>query len=468
MPYTLFDKIWRAHEIRSLGERTSLVFLDRVFLHERTGSIALASLREAGRTVANAATAFAAMDHIIDTFPGRDDTTTMPSGGEFIRSLRSGAHDAGIRLFDINDPAQGITHLVAAEQGIALPGLTMVCPDSHTCTLGALGAMAWGIGTSDCEHALATETLVVRRPEQMRVWFDGALGDDVSAKDLVLHLIARYGAAGGRGAAIEFAGPAIAAMPMNGRFTLCNMAVEFSGFTGIIAPDQRCVDYLDGRHFAPTGSLLAQARQFWASLATDADAQFDHEIRIDASAVQPMVSWGTSPAQSIGIAEPIPRPASLATDPERRAAERAQSYMALQPGERLAGIPIDAAFIGSCTNARLADLRLAARVLEGRHVAPGIRAICVPGSTATRHAAEAEGLDKIFVGAGFEWREAGCSLCFYAGGEGFEPGQRVISTTNRNFEGRQGPGVRTHIASPATVAASAIAGAIRSPGWLDA
>ncbi|MEO1034092.1 MAG: 3-isopropylmalate dehydratase large subunit [Pseudomonadota bacterium] len=468
MPLTLFDKIWRAHEIKALGERTSLVFLDRIFLHERTGSIALRSLAESHREVANAATAFAAMDHIIDTFPGRTDATTMPSGGEFIRALRHGAGEAGIRLFDIDDPAQGITHLIAAEQGIALPGLSLVCPDSHTCTLGALGSMAWGIGTSDCEHALATETLVVRRPTQMRIWFDGALREDVTAKDLVLHLIARYGAAGGRGAAIEFAGPVISAMPMNGRFTLCNMAVEFSGFTGIIAPDQRCIDYLEGRHYAPTGALLARAKQHWASLVTDAGARFDHEIRIDASACQPMVSWGTSPAQSVGIVDEIPEPARFPSEAERRSAERALAYMALQPGERLAGVPIDAAFIGSCTNARLSDLRQAAHLLAGRHVAPGVRAICVPGSTATKRAAEDEGLDKRFTDAGFEWRESGCSLCFYAGGEGFEPGQRVVSTTNRNFEGRQGPGVRTHLASPATVAASAIAGAIRPASWLDA
>ena len=412
--------------------------------------------------------AFATMDHIIDTFPGRGDATTMPSGGEFIRSLRGGAADASIRLFDIGDPNQGIAHLVAAEQGIALPGLTLVCPDSHTCTLGALGAMAWGIGTSDCEHALATETLVVRRPPQMRVWFDGALSSDVSAKDLVLHMISRYGAAGGRGAAIEFAGPAISALPMTGRFTLCNMAVEFSGFTGIIAPDQRCVDYLQGRHYAPQGAEFALAKQHWASLATDPDAKFDHEIRIDASQCRPMVSWGTSPGQATAIDGVVPAPEDFATDKERRAAERSLAYMALSPGERLAGVTIDAAFIGLCTNARLADLRAAARVLEGRRVAAGVRAICVPGSTATRKAAEAEGLDKVFVAAGFEWRESGCSLCFYAGGEGFDPGQRVVSTTNRNFEGRQGPGVRTHLASPTTVAASAIAGAIRPPSWLDA
>ncbi len=244
MASTLFDKIWRSHEIERLGDKTSLLFVDRVFLHERTGSIALQSLAEAGRPVANSATAFATMDHIIDTFPGRDDSTTMPSGGDFIRSLRTGANNASIRLFDMNDPAQGISHLIAAEQGIALPGLTLVCPDSHTCTLGALGTMAWGIGTSDCEHALATETMLVRRPTQMRVWFDGALRPDVTAKDVVLALIARYGAGGGQGAAIEFAGPVISAMPMNGRFTLCNMAVEFSGFTGLIAPDERCFDYL--------------------------------------------------------------------------------------------------------------------------------------------------------------------------------------------------------------------------------
>ncbi|MEM8982343.1 MAG: 3-isopropylmalate dehydratase large subunit [Pseudomonadota bacterium] len=462
MPRTLFDKIWATHEIRSLGERTSLLFLDRVFMHERTGSIALASLAEADRAVANVATAFATMDHIIDTFPGRNDSTLMPSGTDFIRSLRHGAREAGIRLFDLDDPLQGIAHMIAAEQGIALPGLTLVCPDSHTCTLGALGTLAWGIGTSDCEHALATETLRTRRPQQMRVWFDGQLRDDVSAKDLILHLIARYGAAGGRGCAIEFAGPAISALPMNGRFTLCNMAVEFSAFTGIIAPDSRTFDYLDGRPYAPRGASALRARRYWQSLCTDTDAHFDHELRIDASACQPMVSWGTSPGQSIGVAEPIPAPQSLPTQAEQAAAERAQAYMAVTPGERLVGVPIDAAFIGSCTNSRLADLRTAAKVVAGHRVAPGVRAICVPGSTTTKRAAEAEGLDRVFIDAGFEWRESGCSLCFYAGGEGFEPGQRVISTTNRNFEGRQGPGVRTHLASPATVAASAIVGSIQA------
>ncbi len=460
MPTTLFDKLWRSHVVREFDDGTALIYLDRVFLHERTGGIALKSLADSGRRVANTSQVFATMDHIVDTFPGRGDSTLMPSGGEFIRAMREGARDAGIRLFDITDPDQGISHMISAEQGIALPGLTLVCPDSHTCTLGALGALAWGIGTSDCEHALATEVLRVRRPRQTRAWFDGALNRGVTAKDLILYLIARYGADGAQGSAIEYAGPAIAALPMEGRFTLCNMAVEFSAFTGVVAPDSRTVEYVDGRRFAPRGAEWRQAKRYWATLRTDPDARFDEEFQIDAGAISPMVSWGTSPAHSAGIDEPVPAPDSRLPGEKRDAYQRALDYMAIEPGRPLRGLPIDAAFIGSCTNSRLPDLRAAAAVLRGRRIADGVKAICVPGSTPTKHAAEAEGLDRVFTDAGFEWREAGCSMCFYAGGEGFAPGQRVLSTTNRNFEGRQGPGVRTHLASPITVAASALSGHI--------
>lgn len=463
MALTLFDKLWNTHAIREFGDQSALLYLDRIFLHERTGGVALKSLAEDGRSIADASQVFATMDHIIDTFPGRNDNTTMPSGTDFIHALREGSVNGNITLFDIDDPSQGISHLIAAEQGIVLPGLSIACPDSHTCTLGALGALAIGIGSSDCEHALATETLRVLRPEQMRVWLEGSLRPGVSAKDVILYLISRYGADGGKGAAIEFAGPAVRAMPMNQRFTLCNMAVEFSGFSGLIAPDDKTFDYVKSRRYAPGGAVLQRALVFWETLHSDLDAEFDYELTVDCSEISPTVSWGTSPAQSAGIDTLLPAPQSFETAQQRESCERAYKYMGIQAGQRLRGVPLDAAFIGSCTNSRLADLRLAASILKGKKIAPNLTAICVPGSTPTRHAAEAEGLDRIFKDAGFEWREAGCSLCFYAGGEGFKPGQRVISTTNRNFEGRQGPGVRTHLASPATVAASALAGFICAP-----
>lgn len=460
MAHTLFDKIWQSHEVRVFDDSSSLIYLDRVFLHERTGSIALKSLAEAGRALANPRQVFATMDHIVDTTPGRNDDTLMPSGGDFIRAMRTGANNAHVTLFDLNDKEQGISHMIAAEQGIALPGLTMVCPDSHTCTLGALGALAFGIGTGDCEHALATEVLRLRKPPQMRVWLDGPLRPGVGAKDVILHLIGRYGAAGGKRSAIEFAGPVIHQMPMHERFTLCNMAVEFSGFTGLIAPDDKTLAYVEGRRYAPAKGYWQQAERDWQALRTDADAVFDHEIRLDCSELMPQITWGTSPQHAHAIGDIVPDPTTLEGDVAQQAARKAQAYMAVQAGQTLKGLPIDAVFIGSCTNSRLADLRAAADILRGRKVATGLKAICVPGSTPTRYAAEAEGLDQVFRDAGFEWREAGCSLCFYAGGEGFAPGERVVSTTNRNFEGRQGPGVRTHLVSPVTAAACALAGKI--------
>lgn len=460
MSSTLFDKLWDAHVVREFDDGTALLYVDRIMLHERTGSIALRSLLDDGRSVANPRQVFATMDHIIDTYPGRGDATTMPSGGDFIRAMREGAQQFGITLFDIGNAEQGICHLVSAEQGIALPGLTLVCPDSHTCSLGALGCLAWGIGTSDCEQALSTEVLRVAKPRQMRIRLDGRIPPGVTAKDLVLHLIAKHGVAGAAGHAVEFAGSAIAELGVEGRLTICNMAVEFSAFTAVIAPDEKTLEYVDDRKLAPRGAALEAARRYWRELTSDPGARFDRELAIDCSAVRPMVSWGTNPGQSIAIDATVPSAADFADEDQRRALQRALEYMDIADGSRLEGLPIQAAFIGSCTNSRLSDLRAAAEVLRGRRVAPGVKAICVPGSTSTKRAAEAEGLDRVFTEAGFEWREAGCSLCFYAGGEGFTPGQRVISTTNRNFEGRQGPGVRTHIASPLTVAASAVAGAI--------
>lgn len=398
------------------------------------------------------------MDHIVDTRPGRGDQTLMPGGQAFITETRAAAREAGITLFDVTDPDQGIVHVISPELGIVLPGCTLIAPDSHTCTQGAFGSLAWGIGSSEAEHAMATGTLRLTRPKTMRVTFAGALPVGVTPKDMILTLIARYGAGGGKGHAVEFAGESVTALDMEGRMTLCNMATEFSAMTGMIAPDDKAFAWLESRRYAPKGALLAQALSDWRTLVSDADATFDSEIEIDASTLEPMVSWGTSPEHSIGIAGVVPAGAP----------ERSLIYMGLEAGQRLAGTAINAAFIGSCTNSRLSDLRRAAALLKGRRVSPDIKALCVPGSMGVKRAAEAEGLDRIFAEAGFEWRESGCSMCFYAGGESFPAGSRVISSTNRNFEGRQGPNIRTHIASPEVVAASAIAGCIADPRELMA
>lgn len=460
-PSTLFEKLWQLHQVTDLGDGAYLLFIDRIFLHERTGSIALSSLEQDGRAVRDPARAFCTMDHIVDTFPGRGDATLMPSGTDFIKATRTSAQKAGITLFDINDAQQGIAHVVAAEQAIALPGLTQICPDSHTCTLGGLGVLAWGVGSTEAEHALATGTLRVQKPRTMRVYFDGETAPDVSAKDMILHLIATIGASGASGYAIEFAGPAITALSPEGRMTLCNMAVECSAFTGLVAPDQATLRYLEGRHYAPSGGDWENACAHWLTLYSDEGATFDREILIDARTIEPMVTWGTSPEHAVVIDSAVPDPGGEADSGRQQAMYKALDYMALRPGTTMKEIPISAAFIGSCTNSRLSDLRLAARFLEGRSIDAGVKGVVVPGSSSVKAAAEAEGLDRIFLAAGFEWREAGCSMCFYAGGETFGPGKRVISSTNRNFEGRQGPGTRTHLASPLTVAASACAGYIR-------
>lgn len=402
----------------------------------------------AGRRVVDPARVFAVMDHIVDTRPGRSDATLMPGGQAFITETRAACQAAGITLFDVNDPDQGIVHVISPELGIVLPGITLVAPDSHTCTQGAFGAFAWGIGSSEAEHAMATGTLRMQRPTEMCVRFNGALAPGVTAKDMALHLFAEHGAGGGNGHVLEFAGDAVRALDMEARMTLCNMATEFAAVGALMAPDEATYAWLAGRRYAPADF----ADPYWATLVSDDGAVFDADITIDAAAIRPMVSWGTSPAHSVPIDGVVPAGPA-----------RAHEYIGLSAGDRIAGTPINAAFIGSCTNSRLSDLRRAAALVRGSKVAAGVKALVVPGSQAVKRAAEAEGLDHVFVEAGFEWRESGCSLCFYAGGEGFAPGSRVISSTNRNFEGRQGPAIRTHIASPEVVAASAIAGCIADP-----
>jgi 3-isopropylmalate/(R)-2-methylmalate dehydratase large subunit len=469
---TVIDRIWADHVVAELGGGRALLHIDRVLLHERTGPALLAGLAAAGRRPAHAARVVAIADHTVPTEPGRSAATMQAGARAFVQALRDSTAAAGVRLIDLDDPRQGIVHVVAPELGLALPGMTLVCPDSHTGTLGGLGALAWGIGSTEGEHAVATQTLVRAAAPQMRVRIDGALPAGSGAKDIALALIARFGATGGalngEGCAIEFTGSAVRALSVEGRMTLCNLAVEFGAWTGLVAPDERTIAWVAGRPHAPQGADWESAVAYWRTLRSDDDATWDAERTLDVSALAPQLTWGTSPEHGGAVDGRVPDPAQQADPGRRAAAERALGYMGLRPGQALAGLPIDAAFIGSCTNARLPDLREAAQVLRGRKVAPGVRALVVPGSMAVRAAAEADGLHRIFIEAGFEWRASGCSLCFYSGNDSFGgradgAPMRVASSTNRNFEGRQGPGVRTHLCSPATVAASAVAGALADP-----
>jgi 3-isopropylmalate/(R)-2-methylmalate dehydratase large subunit len=463
-PRTLIEKIWQRHVIGEFGDGLCLVYIDRILLHERGGGVALAALSRAGRRVRHPNDVFATLDHVIDTHRGRTGADLVPGGPEFVDALRAGSAIHGIELFDLADERQGVVHVISPEQGIALPGTTIACNDSHTCTLGGVSAFGWGIGTSDLEHVLATQTLVVRRPNTMLIRLDGTAGEGVAAKDIVLHAIKMIGAAGASGYTVEFAGALVQEMSVEERLTLCNMAVEFAASSAIVAPDEKTFRYLAAAPFAPKGDMWERALNDWRGLGSDVGAAFDQAITIDCRSVRAQVTWGTSPEDTLPIDGRVPDPTQC-RDPVR--ARRALFYMGLVPGTPISGLPVDAAFVGSCTNGRLDDLRAAAQVLKGRHVAPGVRALCVPGSARVKRLAESEGLDKIFTDAGFEWRESGCSLCFHAGGESFMPANRVITTTNRNFENRQGRLVRSHLASPRTVAATAVAGHIVDAGMLD-
>lgn len=456
---TLFDKIWDTHVVADLGEGWALLHIDRHLLHDLSGGRALHDLADRGLPVRNPELAFATPDHAVSSAPGRTAASFKP--GEALHAeLRRRSAETGITFFDLGQDGQGIVHVMGPELGIVLPGVTLICGDSHTCTNGGLGALAFGVGSSELTHALATQTLRQRRPKRMQVRFEGACGPGVGPKDLILHVIGKLGAAAGTGYAVEYAGSAIRALSVEGRLTLCNLSIELGAKMGLIAPDDIAYEYLAGRRYAPKGALFDRAVEEWRSLPTDPDAVFDRDELVDAAAVAPTVTWGTSPEHAIAVDGVIPDPAAAA-DPERRAAGLAAlRYMGLEPGRPIAGTPIDWVFIGSCTNSRLSDLRDAAGVVRGRRVAEGVTAWVVPGSERVRRDAEAEGLDRVFRDAGFAWREAGCSMCVAANGERVPPGARSVSTSNRNFVGRQGPGARTHLASPMMAAAAAVTGTI--------
>ncbi len=454
MAATLLDKIWDAHCVARRADGRDLIYIDRHVVHELHGPHALRKLEAAGRTVRRPDLTVAVTDH---TVPTRPSAVRNAGASSYVEAMTSGARRHGLGLIGIDHRDQGIVHVVSPELGIALPGATLACPDSHSCTVGALGTLAFGTGTSELEHVLATQCIALKKPRQMRIALDGRLGAAVTAKDVVLYLIGTVGADAGRGYAVEYCGTVVRELPIEARLTLCNMTIEFGARTGIIAPDETTFSWIDGRRFAPTGEEWETARAYWRTLASDAGAHYDREVSIECGALEPQVTWGTDPSQVIGVSGRVPDPAQAQED-RRAVARRALEYMGLTPGMPIAGLRIDRVFIGSCTNSRLSDLEAAAALARGRRVAKGVTAIVVPGSSTVKRLAEEAGLDQVFRTAGFEWHESGCSMCAGANGDHGEPGERIVSTTNRNFENRQGKGVRTHLASPAMAAAAAIAG----------
>lgn len=459
MARTLYDKIIDAHTVRSIDDQgLILLYVDRTVLNEYTSPQAFTGLREAGRKVWKPEAALMVVDHVNSTASQRTDRMPDAGGQRQVEYFAQNACDFGIELFDILDKRQGIEHVVVPEQGLVLPGMVVAAGDSHTTSYGALGAVAFGIGTSDIEHYLATQTLVYRRLKTMRVEISSRPGAGITAKDIVMEVIRRIGADGATGYAVEFAGEALYAMSVEARMTVCNMIVEAGARGAVMAPDEKVFDYIEKRPKAPRGALWKDAVASWRSLKSDPDARFDRNVLIDAAEVAPMVTWGTSPDQAATISDCVPDPSSQPDTTRRNADRRALEYMGLTPGTPLSQIPISHAFIGSCTNGRIEDLRDAARIIDGRKVASGVRAIVVPGSTQVRAQAEAEGIAQSFIDAGFEWRQSGCSMCLAMNDDVLKPGERCASSTNRNFEGRQGTGARTHLMSPAMVAAAAIEG----------
>jgi 3-isopropylmalate/(R)-2-methylmalate dehydratase large subunit len=457
MPETMLSKIWDAHVVHSEAGRPDLLYIDLHLLHEVTSPQAFEGLRLAGRRVRRPELCVATVDHNVPTtdrsLPIVDDLARTQ-----IQVLRQNAEEFGITLYDIQSPHQGIVHVMGPEMGFTQPGMTIVCGDSHTSTHGAFGALAFGIGTSQVEHVLATQCLPMSRPKSMEIRVDGDLPHGVTAKDLVLGIINQIGVGGGTGHVIEYTGEAVRALSMEGRMTVCNMSIEAGARAGMIAPDEETLRYLRGRPRVPQGKAFDEAAARWLEFRTDAGAVFDKTVEIDAASLEPFVTWGTNPGMSVGVTGSVPDPSREASPDDREAGERALEYMALEPGTPIQDIEIDRVFVGSCTNSRIEDLRIAASVLDGKKVHEGVRAMVVPGSAAVKRMAEEEGLDQVFRDAGFDWREAGCSMCLGMNPDTLDPGERCASTSNRNFEGRQGRGGRTHLVSPTMAAAAAVAG----------
>ncbi len=456
---TLVDKIWDEHVITEVDDGLDLLHVDRHYVHDVTSPKAFSALSDRGIDVLSPELTFGSPEHSVTILAGRTEASN-PLSERFVPLMRRNFASHGLTLFDIDSPDQGIVHVIGPELGLTLPGTTVVCGDSHTCTNGGLGALGFGIGTSELAHVLATQSLVQRRPSMMRITFTGSLAPQASPKDLILHTIARLGADAGAGRALEFAGPLIGSLSVEERMTVCNLAVEIGAKIGLVAPDDVTFEYVSSRRYSPRGAVLDVAIEHWRTLATDQDAVFEREEVIDGTTVAPQITWGTSPAHSIPVDGTVPHPDDAPDDQARHQWTQAMEYIGVGPGDHLEGLPIQWVFIGSCTNGRLSDLRAAAAAIRGRHVAPAVRALVVPGSGAVRRAAESEGLDRVFVEAGFEWGEAGCGLCPGLGGVHLAPGDRCVSTSNRNFMGRQGTAVRTHLAAPATAAIAAVHGCI--------
>jgi 3-isopropylmalate/(R)-2-methylmalate dehydratase large subunit len=457
MAKTLYDKIWDAHLVHEAPGESSILYIDRHLVHEVTSPQAFEGLRTTGRKVRRPERTLAVADHNV---PTRDRAKGIadPESAEQIATLERNTKDFGVEYLAMDDIRQGVVHIVGPEQGFTLPGTTIVCGDSHTSTHGAFGALAFGIGTSEVEHVLATQTLLAPKSKNMRVLVNGLLPNGVTAKDLALAIIAKIGTAGGTGYVVEFAGEAVRALSMEGRMTLCNMTIEGGARAGLVAPDETTFAYIAGRPRAPKAAAFEAAVATWKLLKSDPDAHFDAEIVLEAKDIVPMVTWGTSPEQALPVTETVPDPAKMADPAKKSAAERALAYMDLKPGTPLSDVKVDRVFIGSCTNGRIEDLRAAAAIAKGRKVAAHVNAMVVPGSGLVKEQAEQEGLDQIFLEAGFEWREPGCSMCLAMNADRLAPGERCASTSNRNFEGRQGRGGRTHLVSPAMAAAAAVTG----------
>ncbi|MFQ3623194.1 MAG: 3-isopropylmalate dehydratase large subunit [Acetobacteraceae bacterium] len=456
-PRTLFDKIWDSHVVERLPDGTCILYIDRHLVHEVTSPQAFEGLRLAGRRVRRPEATFAVADHNVPT-SDRSSGIDEPESRLQVETLERNVAEFGIPYFPLTDARQGIVHIVGPEQGISQPGLTIVCGDSHTSTHGALGALAFGIGTSEVEHVLATQTLLQKPARNMLIEVQGRLPFGCTAKDVILAIIGRIGTAGGTGHVIEYAGEAIRDLDMAGRMTVCNMSIEAGARAGLIAPDEKTFAYLEGRPHAPKGEAWRRAVAYWRTLPSDPGASYDTTVRLSADEIVPLVTWGTSPEDVVPITGAVPDPEQETTEARRRAKRRMLEYMGLTPGTRMQDVGVDVVFIGSCTNGRIEDLRAAAAVAKGRKVAEGVRALVVPGSGLVKRQAELEGLDRVFAEAGFEWREAGCSMCLGMNPDQLKPGQRCASTSNRNFEGRQGPGGRTHLMSPAMAAAAAVSG----------